>query len=506
MTLYERIAHHAQVQPAKNAIETDVGNISYAQLQVLIDQCIKYFQSVGLSRGDRIAILSFNHPDWFIAVFAAARCGIILVPMNWRLSTDELLFVLNDSQPKVLLHDQHFAGTAKTLQANNNALHLQQCGTHEFPPAVSSEEKIDKELNEQSVKQDELSQPLLIVYTSGTTGRPKGAVLSQQALMCSAEMSVHMHSMNTTDRILNVLPLFHVGGLNIQPLPALLSGATLVLPQGFEPQAALDSISKNNISLMTVVPTVIKAMMSCPNWHAADLSALKALAIGSTDVPIDIIKSVHERGVPMLQVYGATETSPVAIYQTLKNAHVEGSIGQAGKLCNIRLIDNRGNLAAVNQSGEIQVKGDNILNSYWQDEQSTNAAMVDGWFRTGDVAHVDSNGFYWFDDRLKHVIISGGENIYPAELERVISQVTGVGAVSVVGIPNDKWGEVPLAIIEKSQGAELDAQTIQQACSSIAKFKQPREILFIDQLPRNALGKIVVHEVKQLAISQLTEN
>ncbi len=506
MTLYDRIAHHAQVQPDKNAIESDAGDLNYAQLLVLVDQCIDYFQSLDLNRGDRVALLGLNHPDWFIAIFAAARSGVILVPMNWRLSADELQYVLNDCEPKVLLHDQQFADTALALRTNNSLLNLQHFGTHEFPPEVNVNEAARNATDKHQATADELAQPLLIVYTSGTTGRPKGAVLSQQALMCSAQMSIHMHDMHEHDRILNVLPLFHVGGLNIQPLPALLTGATLMLPQGFDPQTAVESIAKNKISLMTVVPTVIKAMMACPIWQTTDLSTLKALAIGSTDVPLEIIKNVHARGIPMLQVYGATETSPVAIYQTLKTSHIEGSIGQAGNLCEIRLVDKHGNVVDENQSGEIQVKGNNILSHYWQDEQGTNSAMVDGWFRTGDVAHVDSNGFYWFDDRLKHVIISGGENIYPAELERIISQVAGVDAVSVVGFPDDQWGEVPIAVVIRSQGSKLEASAIQNACCQIAKFKQPREVLFVDQLPRNALGKIVVQKVRQMAIKQIKEN
>jgi len=207
----------------------------------------------------------------------------------------------------------------------------------------------------------------------------------------------------------------------------------------------------------------------------------------------------------MLQVYGATETSPVAIYQTLETAKIEGSIGQAGKLCDIRLVNKDGHIVDVGQPGEIQVRGSNILNCYWQDEQGTAAALEDGWFKTGDVAQLDSNGLYWFTDRIKHVIISGGENIYPAELERIISQVAGVDAVSVVGLDDEKWGEVPVAVVAAADSSQLNEQSIQQACSQIAKFKQPRKIIFVNELPRNALGKIVVQQVKQLAENYVTD-
>lgn len=528
MTLYDRLAQHARTQPDKTAIECDDGPITYQQLHVLVDRCIVNFESLGLHTGDRVAMLGFNHPDWFICLFAAAQRGVVLVPMNWRLSVDELQFVVQNCGPSVLLHDTQFADTAARIKSNNSGLHLQAFCSTDFPPEVHaadlqsiSKVKTESQTGDVPTKQttsvntgestnkesnsDELTRALLIVYTSGTTGRPKGAVLSQQALMCSAEMSVHMHDMNKTDRVLNVLPLFHVGGLNIQPLPALLIGATLILPQGFDPQATLNSIANDNISLITVVPTVIKAMMSCTDWLTSDLSSLKAMAIGSTDVPIQIIQNVHKRGVPMLQVYGATETSPVAIYQTLETAKIEGSIGQAGKLCDIRLVNKDGHIVDVGQPGEIQVRGSNILNCYWQDEQGTAAALEDGWFKTGDVAQLDSNGLYWFTDRIKHVIISGGENIYPAELERIISQVAGVDAVSVVGLDDEKWGEVPVAVVAAADSSQLNEQSIQQACSQIAKFKQPRKIIFVNELPRNALGKIVVQQVKQLAENYVTD-
>jgi fatty-acyl-CoA synthase len=528
MTLYDRLTHHARTQPDKTAIECEDGQITYQQLIVLVDHCIVNFESLGLHTGDRVAMLGFNHPDWFICLFAAAHHGVVLVPMNWRLSVDELQYVVQNCGPSVLLHDTQFADTAAKIQSNNSGMRLQAFCSTDFPPeAYAADSQSTLNLKSEShtanaltrpttnpntggsinndTNSDELRRALLIVYTSGTTGRPKGAVLSQQALMCSAEMSVHMHDMNKTDRVLNVLPLFHVGGLNIQPLPALLIGATLVLPQGFDPQATLNSIANDNISLITVVPTVIKAMMSCPDWLTSDLSSLKAMAIGSTDVPVQIIRNVHKRGIPMLQVYGATETSPVAIYQTRETAKIEGSIGRAGKFCEIRLVNKDGHVVDVDQPGEIQVKGSNILNCYWQDEQGTAAALEDGWFKTGDVAQLDSSGFYWFTDRIKHVIISGGENIYPAELERIISQVAGVDAVSVVGLHDEKWGEVPVGVIATADSSQLNEQSIQQVCSQIAKFKQPREIIFVNELPRNALGKIVVQEVKLLTERFLTD-
>ena len=242
MSLFDRLQSHAETQADKAAIETDGGTISYYQLKLLVDQCVAYFHSVGLQAGDRVAILALNHPDWFIALFAAARSGVILVPMNWRLSVEELEYVITDSGPVLLLHDQEFADKAAVLNSRHPDLRLGEIACAHFPPESVSLDTVASNV----------SDPLLIVYTSGTTGRPKGAVLSEKALLCSAEMSRHMLGLETRDRVLNVLPLFHVGGLNIQPLPALLNGATLILPPKFEPQATVQAVSYTHLTLPTI--------------------------------------------------------------------------------------------------------------------------------------------------------------------------------------------------------------------------------------------------------------
>ena len=203
---------------------------------------------------------------------------------------------------------------------------------------------------------------------------------------------------------------------------------------------------------------------------------------------------MHDNGIPLIQVYGATETSPVAIYQRIEHASLAGCIGRAGLLCDIRLCDTEGKEVAPGQSGEIQVKGDNVLSHYWNDREATDSSLKDGWFRTGDVAHQDDDGFYWFDDRLKHVVISGGENIYPAELERVIREVAGVDEVAVVAKADERWGEVPVAVIAGS----ADKDAVLGSCESLAKFKRPKDVVFVEALPRNALGKIQVQEVRKL--------
>ena len=500
MSLNDRLRVHAEENPDKTAIEFDDQELNFYQLSVLIDQTASYFDSLGLTAGDRVAILALNHPDWFIALFAAARTGVILVPMNWRLSLDELDFVVQDSAPILLLHDKAFDDTANALCERYQSIRAAPFGSSDFPPISLAPERDngkqdnDKQVNHKKNNDAASTDPLLIVYTSGTTGRPKGAVLSQKSLLCSADMSCHMLDLQATDRVLNVLPLFHVGGLNIQPLPALLNGATLILPERFEPEATVRALREQNITLMTVVPTVLQAMLASDKWDVQEFGSLRALSIGSTDVPVSLINQVQKDNIPVLQVYGATETSPVAIYQRVEDADKVGSIGRAGKLCSIKLVDKNGDEVAVGESGEILCKGDNILSTYWSDEVASDESIKDGWFKTGDVAHQDKDGYYWFDDRLKHVIISGGENIYPAELERVIGEVDGVIEHAVVGRTDAQWGEVPVAVI----AGYVDRQLVLDACAQLARYKQPRDVVYVDTLPRNALGKVLVGELRRI--------
>jgi len=493
MSLYQHLHVHAKAQPGKTAIECDCGELSFRQLHVLTDQCVEYFQSAGLKPGDRVAILALNHPDWFIALFAAAKSGIVLVPMNWRLSVEELAFVVCDSTPSLLLHDKEFTHTAVAVQEQLSAtdsaeIILGTFGSDDFPQQADSHSSINATCDSNE------NDPLLLVYTSGTTGRPKGAVLSEKALRCSAEMSRHMLALAPDDRVLNVLPLFHVGGLNIQPLPALLCGATLVLPSKFDPHAAVQLLQEKQITLITVVPTILQSMLESSKWDMSEFKSLRALSIGSTDVPVSLINEVQKDNIPVLQVYGATETAPVAIYQTLEDTHKVGSIGRAGSRCEIKLVNENGDEVPDGESGEILVKGENILSCYWNNELATSENIKDGWFSTGDVAHQDDDGYFWFDDRVKHVVISGGENIYPAELERVIRDLPGVEELAVVGKPDERWGEVPVVVI----AGTADKQSVLDACSQLAKFKRPRDVIFVDALPKNALGKVQVQKVRAL--------
>ncbi|MDF0603598.1 AMP-binding protein [Psychromarinibacter sp. C21-152] len=500
MTIDRWIAEAAARHPEKPALVFDGDVLDYAGFAARIALREAELRGAGVGRGDRVAWYGLNHPEVFVLLFACARIGAILVPLNWRLAEAEVAAIVANCAPEVVVHDDDFAAPARRLGVP--AVHVSQP-----VPGVDRELPVDPEApglpraappdrgpDQPSADAGAETDPVLLVYTSGATGRPKGAVLTQAALAANAEMSVQCHAMTAEDSVLNVLPLFHVGGLNIIPTPAFSLGATVHLHARFDPAAMVRDLQKVHCAI--TVPTVLQAVLADPGWAAADLSGLRVLSIGSTDVPVDLIERAQARGVPVCQVYGATETGPFAIYQTVDEAMATtGSLGRVGRPCAVRLVSD-GRDVAPGEPGEIWVKGPNVLREYWGDPELTAAMLRDGWFRTGDVAVRDERGLYWFTDRIKHVVISGGENIYPAEIERVLRTHPGVREVAVVGQPDPKWGEIPVAVIA---GEPLTLDEVRAFLEGrIARYKLPRAVRLVEALPRNAMGKVVAAEVRAM--------
>ena len=495
------VAAHAAQRPDRPAIRFDDSLLTYADLETEVARMAGWLTAAGIGRGDRIALYARNHPESFITLLAASRIGALMVPLNWRLSEAELAWQIGDAAPTLILHSAEFAAMATGLAAAAG------CRCREIGAGLEAA-RAGHALDEAMARGDAAAE-LMIVYTSGTTGRPKGAVLAQPAMIANAQMSHHAYAMTADDVVLNLLPLFHVGGLNIQPLPALLLGAQVVIAPAFEPGRALAAIAGFGVTQVTVVPTVLGALLAHPDWPAARLDSLRMIAIGSTDVPVPMIAAVHDRGMPVVQVYGATETAPTAIYQTAEIAFdTVGSIGRAGCACEIRIVGPDGTDLPAGEVGEIWVRGANILSRYWNDEPATAASITNGWFHTGDMARIDADGLYWFADRLKHVIISGGENIYPAELERVLRDLPGLAEFAVVGRDDARWGQVPVvvAVTDRTDiGRPVDrAAVLAHFDGRLARFKHPKDVLFVAALPRNALGKIVAAEVRALLAGEHT--
>lgn len=447
---------------------------------------------LGVGRGDRVAFLGYNSPDFLTLLFAAARLGAMFIPLNWRQAPPEHSYILADAGASVLVCEPEFQAAAESIRAAHPDCTFVAQG---FSGAgwLAFEELLDTARGDDRNPHVDYSQPLLVVYTSGTTGHPKGAVLTQNALFWNAVNSTHMHDLTSQDRVLTVLPLFHVGGLNIQTLPALHAGATVLLQRRFEPTATLHAIAHERPSLVVLVPATLRALIDHPQWLATDLSSLRVVTTGSSIVPIPLMQAFHARGVPVIQVYGCTETAPIAIYQRREDAErTLGSTGKPALHCEIRIVDNEGQDVSAGEAGEILVRGPTVMYEYWGDEPATRRALREGWFYTGDIGHYDAEGYYYIDDRKKDLIISGGENIYPAELELVLHECPDIVEAAVVGRADERWGEVAVAVVVKRAGSALDEDGIKALFEGrLARYKHPRAVVFVERLPRNVMGKVL---------------
>ena len=463
--------------------------------------------SFGLKAGQRVAWLGLNHELECVTLVACARLGLIFMPLNYRLAVAELSMVLEDATPSLLVYDALHQSAAQSLtvqQANELLTSLPSCLLDRLIDQPSS-----KHIDYPQIAE---SSDLLLVYTSGTTGLPKGAVHTQAGLMANAQASHEAHVFQDNDIVLSTLPLFHVGGLCIQTLPALLAGVSVYLHPRFDPSAWLKTVSEGALeerpSLSLLVPATLRAVLDHPDWPHADLKSLRGIMTGSSTLPVSYLERFHARGVPVGQIYGATETGPVSVVLKLQDAMKRvGFAGWPHANLSLKLIDADGQEVPRGATGEVCVKAPNVMRGYWSPSGAqTQEGLIDGWFHSGDMGFLDQQGCLQIVGRNKDMIISGGENIYPAEIENALMAYPGVAECAVVGLPDEKWGEVPvLALIRQStpEGLQLSAEEILVHLQhNIARFKLPRRVLFLEQLPKSALGKVL----KPLLLKQLIDS
>ncbi|OFZ84116.1 MAG: feruloyl-CoA synthetase [Betaproteobacteria bacterium RBG_16_66_20] len=477
MDLSHWIERHARFAPGAVAIRFEGADMTYAELARRIQGAAAVLAERGVGRGDAIAWLGMNHPAVLVLLFACARLGAMLAPLNWRLAPPEHARVLADCPPRVLFAEPAFADHARSIEG---AIAATEISVLEKTAAGSVAQGGDED------------SPLLLCYTSGSTGAPKGVVLTQRALFWNAVNSTHMHDLTSTDRVLTTLPMFHVGGMNIQTTPALHAGASVTLHAKFDPAATLEAIERERITLAVLVPAQLDALMQLPRWQSADLSSLRMITTGSTIVSERFVRKVAERGVPVIQVYGSTETCPIASYVRAGDAlRKAGSAGNPALHCELKVVDEGGAELPPGSDGEILVRGPNVATGYWNARAETAQTFVNGWYRSGDVGHFDDAGHLYVVSRKKDVIISGGENIYPAEVESVLLDCPAIEDACVIGRPEERWGEAVVAAVVLKPGRRMtEAEAMALFQGRIARYKHPREVRFLERLPRSALGKV----------------
>ncbi|MGZ4387844.1 MAG: acyl-CoA synthetase [Gaiellaceae bacterium] len=460
------ISDRARNTPNRVAVDDGARRWTYAELDARSEEL-----AACLEHGERVATLTANTAEHVAVFFACAKAGAILLPLSWRLSPHELAYQLDDAEPALLLAADEFAGLAdETL-----AIASMQPARTPVPRDESSQGKVEP------------GDPLLLVYTSGTTGKPKGALLTHANCFwtnLSFDLATSMHG---DDVVLQVLPQFHVGGWNVQPLLAWWKGATVVLERDFDPGRALRLIEEKRVTTMMGVPATYLFMANEPTFERADLSSLRCCVVGGAPMPEALLETWQRRGVDIVQGYGLTEASPNVLCLAPEDA--VRKTGWAGKP--YPHVD-----VSLSDEDELLVEGPNVFPGYWRNEAATRDAFTaDGRLRTGDIAERDDEGNYRIKGRLKDMVISGGENVYPAEVEAVLHEHPAVVEAAIVGRPDAKWGEVCVAFVVLR--AEATEQELIEHCrAKLARFKVPKEVRFVESLPRSGMNKVLKDELR----------
>jgi fatty-acyl-CoA synthase len=470
---------------SKPAIIAGDRTLTYAQLEDQTAHSAAAFSAAGVGQGDRIAFLGENSPEFVEVLFAAARLGAVIVPLNTRLAPGELAYQLDDAGVSVFVYDATWAGAAVPAAAAAET----EVATWDLDELRKRGQAVGRFDEDVRVGPDDLA---VILYTSGTTGRPKGAMLTHGNLTSNCFNVLIDYDVASTDVALMISPMFHVASLGMGVLPTLLKGATLVVETRFIPSRVLELIQKFKVTTLSGVPTTFQMLMEDPAWDTADLSSLRSLTCGGSAMPKYVIDAYAEKGVGFTMNYGMTETSPGATSTPPEFALEKiGASGIPHFFADIRIVDPSGEELPAGEVGEILVQGPNVIKEYWNRPDAASSFEADGWFHTGDLGRRDEDGFLIVTDRLKDMFVSGGENVYPAEVEAVLSGHPGIAAVSVIGVPHPKWGEAPHAFVVPRDSAEVTAESLMDFLDGkLARYKIPRTLTVVEDLPRTASGKI----------------
>ena len=485
-------------------------SITYAELAERTRRLAQALRRRGVARGDRVAYLGENDPAFVETFFACGLLGAVFVPLNTRLAAPELQFQLDDAGVRLLVNAGRLEGLAAAaaqgtgVQRRLVVAEPAEVGSPEAevgtPDAEPYEESLQAAPAEPIDETVTLDDGAMILFTSGTTGQPKGALLTHGNITWNCYNVLVDTDLSSTDIALMISPLFHVASLDMGLLPILLKGGTAVLEQKFEPGRALELIERHRITTLNGVPTTFQMLAEHPQWAMTDLASLTKLTCGGSAIPASVLAAYDARGIEFANNYGMTETAPGAT--TLPRGQSRDKAGSAGLphfFTDIRIVDPIGEVLPPGEVGEIQISGPNVIKQYWNRSDATRDSYADGiWFKSGDMGYRDEGGYLYVSDRLKDMIISGGENIYPAEVEAVIVELPQVASVAVIGVPDEKWGEVPRAVVTLREGAELTDDDVRAHLDGrLARYKIPKSVVFVEEMPRTASGKIRKAELRK---------
>tara|TARA_B110000902_G_scaffold174191_1_gene197780 strand:+ start:588 stop:2126 length:1539 start_codon:yes stop_codon:yes gene_type:complete len=487
----QTILKSAELFPQQPALRFEGKLQTYAELSDRIRKLAAILIELGVSRGDRVGYMGLNHPCFLEAVYACSCLGAIFVPLNFRLTPSEAGFIIGDSGIQIMLADD---ACTPILDQQKQDLSVQHYLSIESdrPDWQSLENLLATAVPNETVAPIENDDVALIMYTSGTTGLPKGAMLTHGNIFWNT-VNVSLLEESMVGTSLTCAPLFHIGGLNVTTHISLVRGVAVVLHRSFDAGAVLHDIEKYQVSTMFGAPTMFTMMSQHEAFEGTDFSSVISFNVGSAPVPLPLLNIYASRGVTFCQGYGLTETSPYVTVLGSKFATSKiGSAGQSLMFTSVRIVDGSGHTLANGERGEIWIKGPNVMKGYWNRPQATAEAVdQDGWFHSGDVGYFDEDNFLFICDRIKDMVISGGENIYPAEVESVLFEHSAIAEVAVIGVPNDKWGELLVAVVVLHAGTSLTLEQLQEFVGGkLARYKLPRKLHLVDALPRNPAGKV----------------
>jgi fatty-acyl-CoA synthase len=462
----------ARRTPNRIAIDDGTDRISYADLDRRADDLARTLRAIGCHAGDRIATLTGNSAAHIVLFFACARARLVLVPLSWRLAAREIADQLAHAGPALfVVHPRHTAlATAALARLTDPPRHLTFAGLEAIGEYAELEPVHDED-------------PALMLYTSGTSGRPKGVALSHANCFWTNLSLSRTVPLTSKDVVLQILPQFHVGGWNVQPLLACWVGATVLVERGFDAGRVLRLVAERRVTTMMGVPANYLFLAEHPNFASTDLSSLGTIIVGGAPMPEPLLRTWHRRGVTLVQGYGLSEAAPnVLCVPGDRAADKLGCAGIPYPHVEVRLAED----------GELLVRGPNVFGGYWRDPEASARALRDGWLHTGDLASVDADGYYRIVDRVDDMFVSGGENVFPSEVENVLYVHPGVTEAAVVSKPDDRWGKVGVAYVVRRAGSSVTDDELTAHCrAELAGFKVPREFRFLDELPHSAVGKIL---------------
>lgn len=494
------LEHHATGSPERPITVFEGETTTYAEMHRCSAALAGGLQARGVQRGDVVALLSYNCPEMLETIFAANHLGAIAMPINWRLAPPEVRYILEHSEARALVCDWALVGLADDAMSGMDAEPARVCigGEHGGWTATTEVRQEGSPPPRAACAPDDVHR---LMYTSGTTGRPKGVMLTHANLAWKNLAHLVEFGFTRDDLGLACGPLYHVGALDLTTTSLIAAGGTVIIHHSFEPDAVVDEIERSRITTVWLAPAMVNAIMSLPGIEQRDLSSVRVIINGGEKMPIPLIERI-QRTFPsawFADAYGLTET--VSGDTFLDRDSIITKLGSVGRPClhlDLDVWDDDGHSVGPGEKGEIVLRGPKVFAGYWRDPQATERAFAGGWFHTGDVGVRDEDGYLWIVDRLKDMIVSGGENIAGSEVERVLYEHDAVLEAAVVGRPHERWGEVPVAFVVRRPDATATAEDLIGHCAAtLAKFKVPKDVTFIDALPRNPSGKVLKRELRQ---------